>query len=78
MKLTIKRYASSRNGLKTAMPVARVSCVHAGILQCRNIKLDKTKDYWTRQGRRNWGRGQEGQLPSLPFAGRGKGGKSAL
>ena len=29
------------------------------------------------QGRRNWG-GQEGQLPPLPFAGRGKGGKSAL
>ena len=28
------------------------------------------------QGRRNWG-GQEGQLPPLPFAGRGKGGKSA-
>ena len=29
------------------------------------------------QGRRNWG-GQEGQLPHLPFVGRGKGGKSAL
>ena len=30
------------------------------------------------QGRRNWGGGQEGQLPLLPFARRGKGGRSAL
>ena len=30
------------------------------------------------QRRRNWGGGQKGQLPPLPFAGRGKGGKSAF
>jgi hypothetical protein len=30
------------------------------------------------QGRRNWGGGQEGQPPPLPFTRRGKGGKGAL
>jgi hypothetical protein len=35
--------------------------------------------YWSvHQGRRNWGGGQEGQLPPLPFTRRGKGGKGAL
>ena len=75
MKLTIKRYASSRNGLKTSMPVARVGCVHAGILQCRNIKLDKTKDYWTRQGRRNWGGGRRGSCLLYLLLGGARGAK---
>ena len=30
------------------------------------------------QGRRNWGGGQEGQLPLLPFTRRGKGAKVAF
>ena len=40
----IKRSASSRKDLKISIPFARVWV----ILQCLNIKLHKTKDYWTR------------------------------
>ena len=43
VKLVIKRSASSREDLKIAMPFARVRVV----LQCSNIKLVKTRDYWT-------------------------------
>ena len=43
VKRVIKWFASSRKDLKTAMAFA---CVWV-ILQCWNIKLDKTRDYWT-------------------------------
>ena len=43
VKLVIKRSASSREDLKIVMPFARVRV----ILQCWNIKLVKTRDYWT-------------------------------
>ena len=45
MKQVIKRSASSRKDLRIAIPFARVRV----ILQCWNIKLDKTRDYWTRE-----------------------------
>ena len=38
-------------------------------LMCLNVLV---------QGRRNWGGGQEGQLPPLPFVATSKGGKRAL
>ena len=44
VKRVIKRPASSRKDLKIAMPFARVRVIP----QCWNIKLDKTRDYWTR------------------------------
>ena len=45
VKQVIKRSASSRKDLKIAMPVARVRVIQ----KCWNIKLDKTRDYWTRE-----------------------------
>ena len=50
MKLVIKRSASSRKDLRIAMPFARVRV----ILQCWDIKLDKTRDFWTRDYVFHW------------------------
>ena len=45
VKQVIKQSASSRKDLRIAMPFAR----RRVILQCWNIRLDKTTDYWTRE-----------------------------
>ena len=45
VKRVTKRPASSRKDLRIAMPSAGARL----ILQCWNIKLDKTRDYWTRE-----------------------------